>query len=278
MLERLSRYGVGILRRVFLFVARNVVGTITHVTTRDSMVALTFDDGPDVDYTPRLLGILERYRTRATFFMTGEAAQRHPELVKRVAQAGHAIGNHSWDHPSFPYISARERRAQIRACAKAIAPYGERLFRPPYGHQNIASRIDALLLGYQVVMFDGWANDWRGGDADTIVRELEERIHPGNVIVLHDRLSDVLEESYFSREPMLEAVEMLLNRVGERFRFVTIPELLRHGRAHKVLWYKEGDPEFLNKLRRADGHGRKYVQNGRSNWLLSLLHIFFRQN
>jgi peptidoglycan/xylan/chitin deacetylase (PgdA/CDA1 family) len=83
---------------------------------------MTFDDGPDPEYTPRLLDILKKYQVHATFFiMVGEAAHNHPKLVRQVAQAGHAVGNHSWDHPSFPLISGRERRAQIRACAEAIA-------------------------------------------------------------------------------------------------------------------------------------------------------------
>src|SRR6266849_2574451 len=111
-----------ILRGAFAAVARNLIGTIAHVATRDAVAALTFDDGPHPEYTPRLLQILERHQARATFFMLGEKAHRYPELVQRVAQAGHAIGNHSWDHPVFPEISRRERRDQIRACAKAIDP------------------------------------------------------------------------------------------------------------------------------------------------------------
>lgn len=81
----------------------NMPGTITSVTTRAPVVALTFDDGPHLEYTPRLLDILQRYQASATFFMIGEVAQKHPELVQLVAQAGHAIGNHSWDHRFFPH-------------------------------------------------------------------------------------------------------------------------------------------------------------------------------
>ena len=276
MLDRLPRYGVRLLQRVVHLLAVNIVGTITRVTTSDPVVALTFDDGPDPEYTPRLLGILEKYQARATFFMTGEAAEAHPQIVRRVAQAGHAIGNHSWNHPSFPSISGRERRAQIRACAQAIAPYGKRLFRPPYTEQNIASRIDALLLGYKVVMFDAWSDDWCGGDPETVARQLERRIHPGGMIVLHDRLSDALDPSYFNREPMLKALDIFLNRVGDRFRFVTVPELLRHGRAHKELWYKKSNVELLNKLLVREGAGRRYVQNGTNKWLETLLNIFLK--
>jgi peptidoglycan/xylan/chitin deacetylase (PgdA/CDA1 family) len=208
--------------------------------------------------------------------MTGEAAQRHPELVKRVAQAGHAIGNHSWDHPSFPLIKGRERRAQIRACAKAIAPYGERLFRPPYGDQNIVSRLDALLLGYQVIMFNVATDDWCGGDGMSMANQIERQIQPGGVIVLHDRLSDALDESYFNRESVLEAVEILLRRLGQRFRFATIPELLRHGKAQKEIWYKETDLDLLNKLRQPEGPGRRYPEHDRNHWLVSLLNIELR--
>lgn len=276
MLKLLARYSVRILRKVFLLATQTVLGTTTHVNTLDPVVALTFDDGPDPIYTPRLLDILEKHGAHATFFMTGEAALRHPELVKRIAQAGHAIGNHSWDHPSFPLIKGRERRAQIRACAKAIAPYGERLFRPPYGDQNIVSRLDALLLGYQVIMFNVATDDWCGGDGMSMANQIERQIQPGSVIVLHDRLSDALEESYFNRESVLEAVEILLRRLRQRFHFATIPELFRHGTAQKEVWYKETDLDLLNKLRQPEGPGRRYPEHGRNHWLVSLLNIELR--
>jgi peptidoglycan/xylan/chitin deacetylase (PgdA/CDA1 family) len=246
--------------------ARQVMGTITHVSTKEPVVALTFDDGPHADYTPRLLDTLERHNARATFFLTGEAALAHREIVRRIAAGGHAIGNHSWNHPSFPLISGRERRRQIRKCASVLAPYGERLFRPPYGEQNVASRLDALLLGYQVVMFNIATDDWCGGDVGSIVTQVERRIRPGSVVVLHDRLFDALDETYFNREPMLEAVQVLLNRLGDRFHFVTVPELLRRGRAQKEIWSKEADFQLLNRLVTEKGPGRRYphdTSNGR---------------
>jgi peptidoglycan/xylan/chitin deacetylase (PgdA/CDA1 family) len=274
MPRKIVRYSLRVSRGLFSIATRDVIGTISHVHTQESIAALTFDDGPDPEYTPRLLDILERYGAHATFFMTGKAVQAHPELVRRVAAAGHAIGNHSWDHPSFPSISGRERRAQIRACAQALAPYGSRLFRPPYGDQNIASRIDAVLLGYKVVMFDARSDDWCGGDSDTIARQLERRMHPGAILVAHDRLSDALDEAYFNREPLLKGIEIFLGRVGDRVRFITIPELLRRGRAHKEIWYKRSNVELLNRLLEREGPGRRYVENGRSNWLEALLSIF----
>ena len=104
----------------FASLARKVVGTVTHFATDNTIAALAFDDGPHPEYTPRLLDILEKYKVRATFFMIGKGAIEHPSIVKRIAQSGHAIGNHSWDHASFTTIRGKERREQIRACGIAI--------------------------------------------------------------------------------------------------------------------------------------------------------------
>lgn len=257
-----------IIRRLVGAAARRALGTITHVLTQDAVVALTFDDGPHPEYTPCLLDILERHRARATFFMLGETAQRYPNLLQRVAQAGHAIGNHSWDHPSFPLISGQERRAQLRACQRALAPYGQRLFRPPYGHQSVASRLDALLLGYQVVAWSLHAYDWLDRDANWMVDRLVDRIQSGSVVLLHNVLYHTAEERYADREPMMEALDMLLERVSDRFQFITVPELLQHGRPQRENWYLRGDVEWLNSLKGQGCQPRRYACDGHQEGML----------
>jgi len=247
--------------RLLNAVGWRVLGTITHVSTRKPVVALTFDDGPHPQFTPRLLNILEKHQARATFFMVGEAAQRHPEIVRQVAQAGHAIGNHSWDHSSLPLLSGRERRAQIRACEKALAPYGQRLFRPPYGHQSVASRLDALWLGYQVITWSVSASDWRDRDANWMTERLVKEIQPGSIILFHDALYTYVEKRYADRDPTLRAVSLLLERVGGRFRFVTIPELLRSGEPQRRNWYQEADMDWLNSLKGDHGEPRRYAHS-----------------
>jgi peptidoglycan/xylan/chitin deacetylase (PgdA/CDA1 family) len=241
------------------------MGTITNVATKETVASLTFDDGPHPEFTPRLLDVLKKHDAHATFFVIGKIAQQYPELLRRVEQEGHAICNHSWDHPSFPLITGRERRAQIRACAEAIAPYGQRIFRPPYGDQSIASRFDALRLGYKVVTWNILAKDWLDHDSNWIVNMVLKKIRPGSVILFHDALHDVIEHRYAAREPMLDAVEMLLERVGDGFRFVTIPDLLHSGRPYLDNWFKKPDTDLLNKLIAQHGTARRYVLKQSTN-------------
>jgi peptidoglycan/xylan/chitin deacetylase (PgdA/CDA1 family) len=227
-----------ILQKLFELTTRNIIGTISRVVTQESVVALTFDDGPHPDYTPRLLDILEKYQAQATFFMVGEAAQRQPELVRRVAQAGHAVGNHTYDHRSLPLLRGPERRAQLRRCRQALAPYGQRLFRPPFGDQNVGSRLDALWLGYQVIGWSLHAQDWLDQPAEQMADRLIERLRPGSIVLLHDALYQPTIQQAGDRHATFQAVELVLAELSQQFRFVTIPELLRSGRPVRHLWYK----------------------------------------
>lgn len=192
--------------------------------------------------------------------MVGQAAARHPDIVGKVAGGGHAIGNHSWDHPSFPLISSRERRAQIRACAKAIAPYGQLILRPPYADQNLWSRLDALQLGYQVIMYSVAAVDWLDHDVGWMKNRIMSRIRNGSIILLHDSLFRYGEDRYADREPMLKTVDSLLEELSGRFSFVTVPELLRQGRPLRKKWFKKCDIDFLNGLKGPSGQGWWYSE------------------
>jgi peptidoglycan/xylan/chitin deacetylase (PgdA/CDA1 family) len=183
--------------------------------------------------------------------MVGTAASRSPDIVRRVAEAGHTIGNHSWDHQSFPLLSGRKRRVQLQACQRAITPYGKRLFRPPYGHQNTASRLDAFLLGFQVVTWNIVAHDWLAHDAAWMAERVGEKIRPGSIILFHDHLYDYLDIGYVSRDTMLEAVNILLSKFAKQFQFITIPALLKSGFPQKKYWIMQPDREFLQNLYRA---------------------------
>jgi peptidoglycan/xylan/chitin deacetylase (PgdA/CDA1 family) len=215
--------------------ARRLLGPpgITRVETAERVVALTFDDGPHPESTPRLLALLERHRAQATFFMVGRAAARQPKLVGQVAAAGHVVGNHSWNHPSFHAIGRAERWRQLQACQRALGPFGrQRLFRPPYGHQNRALPVEARLLRYTVVSWSLDVQDWRPADPSDLAAKLIEGIRPGGIVLLHDAVydgpgragPDPRSETWF------EAMALMLDRLAPRFEFVSLPALLTRGR------------------------------------------------
>lgn len=237
---------------------RRSLGSLTKVMTREPVAALTFDDGPDQEFTPPLLDLLKKNHARGTFFMVGESVQRYPDLVRHMAESGHALGSHSWDHSAFPLLPGHERRRQLRACGSHLGQYGGRLFRPPYGEQDLASRLDALWLGYEVVGWSVTSEDWHEPQAAIIADVLVKRIQPGDIVLLHDTIFDKGEphrgprpdrESWIDRRSMLAALEMMFARIGDRFRFVTVPELMHCGTPYYSYWFKQtAKPKGLGQV------------------------------
>jgi peptidoglycan/xylan/chitin deacetylase (PgdA/CDA1 family) len=238
------------LRRMVGGVARQIIGTITSIETDDRVAALTFDDGPHPEFTDGVLKVLYQHHARATFFMLGENASQYPEIVRRVADGGHAIANHSWDHPSLPLLTRPERRKQIHDCAGAIAPFGgTRFFRPPYGHQTMATRLDAFLLGYSVVMGDALAEDWWPRDAAWMATRLIAGIKPGSIVILHDRIArSVQDVPQHDRKAMISALDMALDQLSARFRFITVPELLTYGKPVRSYYFSVPPQGMVSRL------------------------------
>ena len=105
-------------------------------------VALTFDDGPDPIFTPRILDILAQFDARATFFVIGKRAEQHPEIIRAIAAAGHEIGNHTYTHRPLWLLPPRQTRQEIDRCTHVLTTIlGEppRYFRPPWGQSNLAA-------------------------------------------------------------------------------------------------------------------------------------------
>lgn len=154
-------------------------------------VALTFDDGPDPERTPRVLELLRERGVRATFFLVGSKAERHPELVRRIAAQGHEIGIHTWEHAAgFPMRSSRAMTADILRCRESlrrIAGVETHLFRPPFGVTNpmvarAVRRTQSRCIGWSIRSFDTLTHRSREAVAGRIRRHLGE----GKVILLHD--------------------------------------------------------------------------------------------
>lgn len=226
-------------------------GVVRAVATDRPLLALTFDDGPHPDSTTAVLRVLEKHRARGTFFMVGELAARHPDVVRAAAEAGHTIANHSWSHVSFPLLNGRERRAQLLRSAEALAPHGVKLFRPPYLHQTLGSGWDARRAGYDVVGFSIHAEDWLARPAAWMADKLVREARPGAIVILHDNIyRSVLAEAAADRRAMVRALDEALDRLQERFSFVTVPELMRSGRAIRQYWQSRGSAEMQAALER----------------------------
>ncbi len=230
MLHRISsKILSGKIGDIILRMCPNV---ITHVETNEPVAALTFDDGPHPVYTPRVLSILKQHEAGATFFMVGKYARRYPEVMKSVAKAGHVIGNHTWDHPYLPNIRSHRRRLkQMRAGARATAPYCKGLFRPPFGAHNDEIRLDALIFRYKIILWDVSAQDWQPQSAEDIARKIINRVAPGSIFLLHDACwNNKGPDKHSDREPMLDGLNIALSELKRKIKFLTVPELLRYGR------------------------------------------------
>lgn len=213
--------------------------TVVGFRTEEPVLALTFDDGPDPQYTPTLLDILDRHGARSTFFMVGRAAERHPDLVREVAERGHAIGNHSHTHPSFPAVDGRRRRAELRRCSEALDPYGVKLFRPPHGHQMPAGRIDVLRCGHDVVTWCADVDDWNAHEPAWFAERLERRARPGAIVLLHDAVWDPSAPEVADRSALIEGVARFLDRSSDRYEFVTVPRLMEEAEVIREGWFRQ---------------------------------------
>ena len=243
------RYARGLPGKLSRKLAEPVLGSVKSVTTAERVAALTFDDGPHPEYTPRLLEVLERHGAKGTFFTVGAAAEAHPETVKRVVAGGHTLGNHTFDHYSVPLLSRQEQLGQLRRCAQTLAPFGgdSGLFRPPYGHQSRASRLSALRLGYTVVAWSHHAFDWLEHDAAFFGERLESQLRPGGIFLLHDNLYRITDARLDARGELLSALDAFLARRRD-YRFVTVPELLARGRVERALWFQTPDRAWLEQV------------------------------
>lgn len=153
-------------------------------------IALTFDDGPDPDYTPRILKTLAAYRVKATFFFIGWRVQKYPDLARQVASAGHEIGNHSFSHSRLTTLSLDEIRREISGtqdAIKAATRVTPQWFRPPYGSYNEDVRRLAKEEGTIMVLWTLSPEDWRTPGEASIVKRVTSAAKDGAVVLLHVR-------------------------------------------------------------------------------------------
>lgn len=192
---------------------------IRSVKTNERVVALTFDDGPDPDFSLPKLDILDRFQAEATFFMLGVRMESDPALVKETVRRGHEIGNHTFNHPNLTEVNKWEvfrqivttRNIQVRL--KAFWPY----FRPPFGFVDETVLQVAGETGYpSTFLWNIDPRDWQQPDADVIAQRVLSNLQPGAIILLHDWV-----------EQTVEALPVILNGMKKMgYRSVSLSKLL----------------------------------------------------
>ena len=181
--------------------SRRAPGALYFVETREPLVALTIDDGPDPRTTPSILATLERHGARATFFLISDRARRHPDLVRRIVEGGHEIANHmTRDEPSHALAPA-EFRSALGEADSVLSEFARlRWWRPGSGRLDERMARVAKRLGYRTALGSIYPYDGSIGWAGYSVWLILRRAEPGSIIVLHDgggrgrRTAGVLEE------------------------------------------------------------------------------------
>ncbi|HEY2801990.1 MAG TPA: glycosyltransferase [Chthoniobacterales bacterium] len=159
-------------------------------------VSLTFDDGPDPKWTPKILDILKAANVKAAFFLVGVNAERYPNLVRRIVAQGHEIGNHTYYHPNLGACWPEHIRLELNATQlllETITGRSTTLFRPPYGSDTSPSGLNELIplkiaqdLNYLVILENIDPQDWARPGTDVIVSRVKQERRDGNIILLHD--------------------------------------------------------------------------------------------
>ena len=196
----------------------------SRLETAKPLVALTFDDGPSLRFTPEILAILKSKGVSATFFLIGKEIEENRSAVQAIIEAGHEIGNHSYSHSNMTLLgpdSVAQEIERTDAAIRAAGYQGEIHFRPPYGKKLISLPWYLSTHDRKTVMWDVEPESFPDidGNADAITRHVLDNTRSGSVIIMHPM--------YRSREPSRQALPDIIDGLRVRgFTFVTVSQLM----------------------------------------------------
>ncbi len=183
-------------------------------------IALTFDDGPNPETTPKLLKMLAERNIKATFFVLGSKAVASPETLKSIVAAGHEVGNHSWNHPQLPKLTVAAVDKQIEdtsAVIESATGTSPKYLRPPYGAMtpSLQHHIEQK-YGMSLIYWSVDPLDWKVRDANSIYDQIMKQVRPGAVVLAHD----IHATTVAAMPRVLDAL------IAKGYKFVTISELI----------------------------------------------------
>ncbi|WP_240764815.1 polysaccharide deacetylase family protein [Paenibacillus dendritiformis] len=188
-------------------------------------IALSFDDAPDDNFTPKVLDVLKSEGVKATFFVVGNRIEKHPDIMKRIVEEGHILGNHSYNHANLPKLSDAEFREQIIKTDQLICEhtgYIPNIVRPPYG--NISEDQIKWLASQKkkVINWNVDSLDWKGLDAEEVKTNVLAHVSPGAIILQHSAGGTGQDLS----GTVVALPEIIRTLKNDGVKLVTIPELL----------------------------------------------------
>jgi delta-lactam-biosynthetic de-N-acetylase len=195
---------------------------ILNGSRKKKKVALTFDDGPHHEYTPKILDILAQEDVKATFFLIGQNIESGKELVKRAVDEGHTVANHTWTHPDLSKTASSDIKKELRKTKEKINEVTGKnvmLLRPPYGAISGKSNV-VKKEGYAIINWDVDTNDWRPGRTSSdIVQVVKDTVQSGSIILMHDGGG--------KRDATVNALPEMIQYLKEAgYEFVTVDQLL----------------------------------------------------
>ncbi len=194
-------------------------------------MALTFDDGPYPPYTDRLLDLLKEKKAHATFFLVAEQAQKHPELVRRMAEEGHTAGLHAFRHRDFLKLAETEKQndiAQGKNALQAILGKAPVYWRPPHGFRDFSVMEVAAAQKLTVVNWSVIPRDWTGIGRQEIHDRVMDKAENGAIVLLHDGDSPFYKAS---RQATVDAVALLIDSLREKgYHLVSLEEYVQAGK------------------------------------------------
>ncbi len=200
--------------------ARTAKISYSEVNVDGPYIAMTFDDGPRAENTPKLLDLLAQRHLKGTFFVLGQCAAANPEIIKRIAAEGHEIANHTWSHLNFSKSSDGAIRSELQRTEKLLVELTgvkPTLTRPPYG--AMSARQKQWIhneFGYQSILWDVDPLDWKRPGPSIVAQRILKETRSGSIVLSHD-----------IHAPTIEAMpEIFDGLLAKGFKFVTVSELI----------------------------------------------------